>query len=1252
MTLRVPPNPPPDFTERLRALDTSGSFLVRAPAGSGKTHLLTTRFLLLLAEVDDPRQIVAITFTRAAAAEMRQRILAELQAAATESAASLTPGEDAALSQSDPLRHAARRALRHIRQHQWTILDYPDQLRIQTIDSFCSSIALRAPLLWENLTALGGSINIAANADSLYRLAARKTIIMLDSGPAHLRAALHALLRLRDARWSDLEDLLCQMLAERSRWFRDFVFDPAIANLAISDPAMTDAGIPGSSADTLRRALEAPMLRAATELFTRVHSLLASHPGAEEETLVLMRFAAVHLDNRYRTTQSLAAWPTTGSHSLQSLLDFHSELAQFFLTKDGGWRKSINIRDGFPTTGEGPARKAQFKALVGALSQHADLRFLLRQAAETLVFGYTDDEWRIVLHAFVTLRYAYAQLQLVFAEQAAFDYSEQAALALRILRGPDQSPTDFAIDFASGIRHLLIDEFQDTSRNQYELIDSLVAAWPDLDTRTCFCVGDPMQSIYGFRESDFELFERPTLRGFGSERDSFGDANRMLLEPIHLTANFRSAPALVADLNTRMQPIFAAPSAAVQTVFYPATAARSAEANSSADLTPRIQLHLSRADDKTTDTAAEPDWLPLVREHLHRAKALRSAHAGGKYRIALLARNRATLQFAAQTLQSVAIPFHADDLIPLSQRTEILDAISLARAALNPLDRLAWSSVLRSPVCALTLAELHTLISADDRALSSLSVCNAIDSRLPLLALPPTRAEALTHCVAAIQQAGSERRRASTELPGSWLHRLWRAVGGADSTTPPQQRNLQLLWSALDQLPRADLDLIESNPTSGWSAILDKLPPTPDPALDHDFGVHLMTIHKAKGLEFEIVLLLNLQRKNGSSRTPMLAWLERGIAQPDREASLEADQQTDPAPGLTEFLIAPIQPRGQTRGRALAWVTEQKQLREAAEERRVFYVAATRAREELHLFARATTSQLARLADESSAARPTLLQIIAPAFPSEINQVIEQARAAQENSAQDTSAEAAAAPPASPRLLRLCVPPTAPAASLAIPALNPDAAPLYTRTPGGLHSRAEGIAVHLLLQHLARSRQFTEAAESLLADRAPILAAHLRSLGLPAAQARQLADRAVATVQRTAAHPLGQWILAPHPHAYTESAWTGQLRAPDGRTRWTTLRPDRCFLAEAPPALGIAAPGWWIIDYKTSTNDKISGSHPDPSSPALQQFLADHRRQFAPQLHLYATLLEELLSVGTQPLAPIRLGLYYPLLNHLDHWQP
>ncbi len=80
---------------------------------------------------------------------------------------------------------------------------------------------------------------------------------------------------------------------------------------------------------------------------------------------------------------------------------------------------------------------------------------------------------------------------------------------------PDGFPTEAALAVADGIRHLLVDEFQDTSRRQHQLLASLIAAWSDRTGRTCFAVGDPMQSIYFFREADAELF--PRVRDIGLE---------------------------------------------------------------------------------------------------------------------------------------------------------------------------------------------------------------------------------------------------------------------------------------------------------------------------------------------------------------------------------------------------------------------------------------------------------------------------------------------------------------------------------------------------------------------------------------------------------------------------------------------------------------------------------------------------------------------------------------------------------------
>ena len=189
---------PPDQAERDRALDAKRSALVRAPAGSGKTTLLAERFLRLLLEVDEPGQVVAITFTEAAAAEMRNRILDELQ-------------------KNEP-SEVAQRVLDHAQRLGWKLLELPAQLRIQTIDSFCRDLALQQPLV----SGLGGGLEIASDAKELYRRAARRTLEQIDGQDAGLREAIERLLLWRDNNWKEIEDLLAGMLEHRDRWMHEF----------------------------------------------------------------------------------------------------------------------------------------------------------------------------------------------------------------------------------------------------------------------------------------------------------------------------------------------------------------------------------------------------------------------------------------------------------------------------------------------------------------------------------------------------------------------------------------------------------------------------------------------------------------------------------------------------------------------------------------------------------------------------------------------------------------------------------------------------------------------------------------------------------------------------------------------------------------------------------------------------------------------------------------------------------------------
>ncbi len=1089
-------NPPPDQAERDRSLDPRRSILVRAPAGSGKTTLLSQRFLTLLAGVEEPGQVVAITFTNAAAAEMRNRILDDLRQA--------QPGPIAA------------RALERSQSHGWDLLNLPAQLRIQTIDSFCRDLAMQQPVL----SGLGGSLDIREQPNELYRRAARRTLQEIGQANATLSTAIETLLDWRDNNWREIEDLTVKVLGDRDRWMQEFVLEGE------------------QDFDRLRLRLETPFFRAEGE--------------------------------------------------------------------------STPIR-------------------------------------------YTDAEWKIVRACFTLLRRAAAELRVVFAEAGAADFTEVAQIALNVLKGEDEFPIDAAQAVADGIRHLLVDEFQDTSRRQHELLRRLIGAWSDREGRTCFVVGDPMQSIYGFREADAELF--PRVEELGIEIP--GDLP-LRFDSVHLSANFRSEPSLVASINETFAQVFAAssdggvafaasqPARATLELSGPQLVAASAPRmqihcafipvsprNANADLKEEIAEQREAAQQKQIDEIVE-----IVRAHVPHIEAANAAQR--KYRVAVLARARKSLVPIAAALRQASISFRAVDLEALKDRPEIIDALSLARALLNPHDRVAWLGVLRAPWCGLSLADLHTLTSADSHELLARPVPELALERAHLIS--PEGQIAVDRVLRAT--AAAERLRASQPASpsGSWLEQVWLQLGGAQCIDTEARANLDLLWASLDSLPQGEPDFLGP----ALASALDDLKAQPDPAAGSDCGVQLMTIHGAKGLEFEVVIVPDLQASPGRHTPVMLSWLERGLP------SDSITDDSDPSESVTEFLIAPFAQKGADSGRAKKWVDRQSHERELREACRLLYVAATRAREELHFFARPSYKSVNGAPPELVEPRESLLRTAWPAWQAEIQRRFDDWRVS-DSFAEPATLDSIAASgsdstpgdlfeiqPVADKPTPLRRLPTDFAATAPMPAIRAadealvGAGRLYERHEGGLLSRALGNAVHVLLQKLAQrlANETREAALATLAQQQPRIAATIRTAGIDSATATRIAAQAIEVVRQTANDPIAQWILAPHDDAANEIRWTGIVA---GSIR--TVQVDRVFRAGPEPQIIATSPDedvWWIIDYKTAHEDVL-----DPAA-----LLPELRRQFAPQIEAYAAVLRNLRG------ANIRIcgGLYYPRMALFDWW--
>ena len=200
-------NRPVDWQEREQACDPNFSWIVQAPAGSGKTELLTQRMLGLLARVENPEEVIAITFTRKAAAEMNQRLVESLQAAASEPQSALEPHEQIN-------RELALAVLENNAKRGWNLLEQPGRLRIRTIDSLCSDLARQLPIL----SGLGGGQQIAQDTESLYRLAAARTMAAIEDETDELQPDVIRVLDRYDNQYDRLVGLLTSMLGHREQW--------------------------------------------------------------------------------------------------------------------------------------------------------------------------------------------------------------------------------------------------------------------------------------------------------------------------------------------------------------------------------------------------------------------------------------------------------------------------------------------------------------------------------------------------------------------------------------------------------------------------------------------------------------------------------------------------------------------------------------------------------------------------------------------------------------------------------------------------------------------------------------------------------------------------------------------------------------------------------------------------------------------------------------------------------------------------
>ncbi len=1126
-----------DHKQRTRALHPEHSFIVQAPAGSGKTELLIQRYLRLLATVDNPEEVIAITFTTKAAGEMRSRILESLQMAQD-------PAPEAEYKQLT--WQLAQGVLQRDCEQGWELELNPTRLRIQTIDALCGSLARQMPLL----SALGGMPNTVKDvqAQELYLEAARSTIRSLDDG-GDLGDAVATLLHHLGNDSSKVEGMVAAMLAKRDQWLRH-----------VADADLGKLG---------RTTLEQGLQRAITETLEELRTDFS--PGLSAEFCELAGYAAANLKAAGELEHPLIAcldmqqMPGTSVEDMGQWLG----LCELLLTKDGLLRKRVDKNLGFPTAKEADAKrlakewKDRLTQLIDQIRDEDELMARIVALRALPPGRYVEPQWDVLQALLQLLKFAVAHLMVVMSSRGEVDFIEMANRA-RMSLGSSEAPTDLALSLDYRIRHILVDEFQDTSFGQFELLSKLTAGWESGDGRTLFVVGDPMQSIYRFREADVGLYLQ-------ARRDGLGQIG---LEPLTLSVNFRSSSSVVGWVNTTFAQVFPQHEdiAKGAVTYTPSEAHHGTSADSG------VQLHPMLGRDDAAEAAAV---VAAIAE-------ARSADPEGS--IAILVRGRTHLEAIVPLLRAEGLSFRAVEVEALTERPVIHDLTALTRAMLHPADRLSWLAVLRAPWCGLSLGDLLILAGGGGHP----TLWQQIQDEERCRGLSDDGRERLRRLRSILQTAFSERRRRPLR---SWIEGVWLALGGP--SIPRLRSGLeeaQLFFELLQQCDEggdlADLAALE--------AAIEKLFAPPDMAEDGASPqIEIMTMHKAKGLEFDTVILPGLGRPPKRDDSQLLQWLER------HTGGGGADLLLAPIKGVADGADDPI----------YSYLKGIEGTKARFEQGRLLYVAATRARKRLHLLAHSGYDVDKGLPKRPDAA--SLLGSLWPAVEGEFSQVTYRPSAEGELE------------PQQPQLRRLPLgwrPPELDPMQWQQPPLTSveDAVGEEITLEfdwAGEAARHMGSVVHHYLQYIAEDGSATWNEERIKALR-PAFRRSLAHSGVALELLEQTADRVELALLNTISDERGSWILsAEHEQARSEYA----LTTSDGEGVSNVVI-DRTFIDTDGTR--------WIIDFKASSHE--GGSR--------EGFLDQEQERYCHQLENYAAIFRRIEG------RPVKMGLYFPLLQGWRSW--
>ncbi len=1201
---------PADAQARRRALNPMGSFAVAAPAGSGKTGLLTKRVLTLLAHCENPEEVLCITFTRKAAGEMQERITRAIAAAAN----SPEPCDE----HERETWQLAKQVLQRDSDKGWQLLLTPNRLRVMTIDGLCRSLTQQLPLD----SGLGAQPETLEQPQQAYRLAAQALLKYLEKD-SPFQADISRLVQHLDNNLDAIEALLINLLGRREQWLE----------LLLATGQQ-------QARDYLEGVLEEVICE---QLEDCAHQL----SGCASDIALLADYAGSNLreqqiDSPLALLAGASSLPAASPEQLPQWLG----IRELLLTQKGEWRKRLDKKCGFPPGGSqeekatAKARKQQLQTLLVELQTQGVEPAQLQQLAELPYRRYREPQWQLLDSLTRLLPVLAAQLKLVFQQLGATDFSEISQAALTAL-GEDQQPSEMALKLDYRIQHILIDEFQDTASPQLRLLEKLIAGWQTGDGRSLFIVGDGMQSCYGFRDANVGIFLDARQHGVGLKHQ------RLPLQPLDLTVNFRSQQGIIDWVNRAFANAFPSRDdisrGAVS--YSPSIAFKPPLAHSAVNCFACI-------DDEQDHTATGRDSeAAKVVELVQQTQAQRPDD-----KIAILVRTRPHLKDILAALDRAKLSWQATEIDPLASRMAIIDMMSLTRALLNPADRIAWLAILRAPWCGLDLHDLHVVANEDLGELSPRRdsrsypvIWQQLQHFQQLQQLSETGRQLLGRLVPILQQGQLQRRRKPLR---QWLEGIWLALGGpAAQSSPEEKTNTDSYLALLEKHDSggqiADWQIFKEAVSRLFAA----------PRADANPKLQVMTIHKSKGLEFDTVIIPGLDKRPRLDDKQLILWLERINRSGDKH-----------------LLLSPLAAAGEEQDPLYQFLRREQGLKDQLEATRLLYVGCTRAIKQLHLLAQVKLAPAKKGKDENSAkqapvnfkppASQSLLSSIWPHFSQQAI-IVEPSLAASIKPQQDANTalkQPNGSGPASSQHHILRLP-----AHWQRPSLGQDnllqayRGRDYIDPAGGdsgndsigknndnddnrpqplaLHSRSArhvGTVLHRSLRRITLDgwQQWTAGRR---AQQAPYWKIQLRQLGLPQQQLEAAIAKLDRAIDNIINDPVGQWVLD---NRHADSSCELELCYQHfGQTRLAIV--DRSFIGSNAPGetsyisklVSNLPTTRWVIDYKSSEPQ---------AGEALESFLARESADYQPQLARYAQRFREL---GPEP---IRTALYFPLLQRLQ----